>query len=107
MNKGYESGGAVNWTKRHNIVCPLGSIGTGKGQLHLGVGCDANLMVTHWGIKQPHPKAAAKCEVDGRVAVGNRIGDQLSDQIERDIVDAKSPHKIFDIANVLLVRLRC
>jgi hypothetical protein len=30
----------------------------------------------------------------------------LSDQIERDVVDGKSPHKIFDVANVLLVGLR-
>ena len=66
-------------------------------------------MVTHWSVvKQSHPKAAAKCEVDGRVAAGkNWIGNRLSDQIEPDIVDAKSPHEIFDVANLLLVRLGC
>ncbi len=88
------------------VVCPLCSIGAGKGQLHLGVSCDADLMITHGGVKKPHPKAAAKREVDGGVAVGNQISDRLSDQIERDIIDAETPHEVFDVANVLLVRLR-
>jgi hypothetical protein len=64
------------------------------------------MMITHGGVKQSHPKATVKREVDGRVAARNGISDRLSDRIERDIVKAESPHKIFDVANMLLVGLR-
>ena len=105
MNECNESGGAVDRTERHNGVGPLCGIGASKCQFHLRFKGKVDLMITHGGIEQPHPKAAAKCKVNGVIALGNRICDRFSDCVERDVVDTELPHKIFDVANMLLVRL--
>ena len=44
--------------------------------------------------------------MDGRIAAGNGVGDGTSDLIQRNIIDAKSPNKIVNILDVLLVGLR-
>ena len=72
----------------------------------MGVLCDTDLMISHGGVKKPHPKATAEREVDGRVAAGDRISNWLSNRIERNIIDAEAPHKIVDVADMLLVWLR-
>jgi len=40
---------------------------------------------------------------DCRIAAWNRIGDDWSDQIERDIVDAESSDEVCDIADMFLM----
>jgi hypothetical protein len=45
-------------------------------------------------------------DVNGRIVIGDGVGDGTSDLIQRDIIYAKAPNKIVNILDVLLVWLR-
>ena len=57
-------------------------------------------------IPHPHPAAIAESEVDGRITARDRVSDGLSDLVEWNIIDAKLPHTIGNMADVFLVRLQ-
>jgi hypothetical protein len=61
-------------------------------------------MVSHWGVVQPDP-AAAKCPFDRHVATRDWIRNKASDLIQRNLVDAKPPDKVLDVAHVFLMGL--
>ena len=103
VDEGNKSGWAIHWPKWHNIICPLSSVGAGECQLYLRTLSNANLMVALGCSSHPVPEGHAKGKVDGGVATGDWICDNLCDLIERDEVDAKSPDKIPDFGDVFLM----
>ena len=56
-------------------------------------------------VPHPHPAAIAESEVDSRITARDRVSDWSSDLVEWNIIDAKSPYKISDVADVFLMRL--
>ena len=97
---------AINWAEWHHVIGPFGSVRAGKRQLYLGLLLDADLMITLRCIPQPHPAAVAEGEVDGRITARDRVSNGSSNLVEWDIIDAKSPHQIGNMADVFLVWLR-
>ncbi len=47
----------------------------------------------------------SKLIMNCRVASGNRVRNEASNRVERNVIDAELPYEIIDAANVLLVRL--
>jgi hypothetical protein len=62
-------------------------------------------VVSHDGIIKPYPENPKSC-LDCIVTAWDRVSNLPSYLVEGYIVDAKSPHKVSDIADVLLVGLR-
>jgi hypothetical protein len=103
VDEGDEHGWAINWAKRHDVICPFCGIRSSKCELVLGAWRDANLVVSRWCIPQPYPLTVAKSKVDCRIAVGYLIYDGARDLVQRNIINAKSPCKVSNIADVFLM----
>ncbi len=64
-------------------------------------------MVSHGCVVHPQELTRTESHANGYIASRNGEGDQPSDLVEWDIVDAKSPNKVIDVGNMLLMRLGC
>ncbi len=64
-------------------------------------------MMARRGIAQPHPQSRAKHIQHHRIAARIWISNNLSNGVEWDVIDAKSPYKVLNVFHMLLMRLRC
>ena len=99
-------GWAVDRSEWHNIVSPLHSIWSGKGQFVLRALSDANLMIALRSIPHPVPEGRAEGEVDCGIAMEDDIRNYSCDLIERDVIYAKSPDEVFNVGDMFLMRFR-
>ena len=106
MDEGDEGGWAVDRPEWHDIVSPLRSVWSGKGQFLLRVLSDANLMIALGSIPHPVREGRAKGKVDCGIATRDDICNYLCDLIERDVIYAKSPDEVVDDGDVFLMRFR-
>ncbi len=106
MDEGDEGGWAVDRSEWHNIVSPLRSIWSGKGQFVLRALRDANLMIALRSIPHPVPEGRAEGEVDCGIAMEDDIRNYSCDLIERDVIYAKSPDEVFNVGDMFLMRFR-
>jgi hypothetical protein len=107
VDEGNERGWVVNWVKRHDVICPFCGIRSSKRELVLGAWRDANLVVSRWCIPQPYPLTVAKSKVDCRIAAQYRIYNGVRDLVQRNIIEAKLPYKVSNIADVFLMGFWC
>ncbi len=106
MDEGNEGGRAVDRPEWHDIVSPLRSIWSGKGQFLLRALSDANLMIALGIIPHPVPEGHAKGKVDCGITTRDDICNYSCDLIERDVIYAISPDEVIDVGDVFLMRFR-
>jgi hypothetical protein len=99
-------GWAIGWAKGYNSVSPLDSIRPLKSEFFLAGKDNSQLVVTGRSIVQPHPLAHPKFLRHSGIAARNWVGNNSSHQIQRDVVHTEPPHKVFNVADMLLMRLR-
>ena len=107
MNEDNEDKGTINWAERHDVVAILRSVGPGKRQLRLGFFGNTDLVITLWGVEQPHPCAIAECQMNSRITARNGVRNDARDLIERNEINTEAPNKVIDVGDVLLMRFRC
>ena len=99
-----ESGRAVDWAKRHDVVRPLGGIWTSKCECCLQGWCNRNLVITRRSVEQPKKPRQSKGHIYSGVTSWDGVCDWMCDLIQRDIINTKAPYEIKDVADVFLMR---
>ena len=96
----------VDRAEWHHIVCPFSCVRSSECEFLLRLAFHPDLVVTLGGIPHPHPPAVTERQVDSGIAPGDGVGYGSRYLIQRDIINAESPHKVVDILDVLLMGLR-
>ncbi len=97
---------AIAWAKGHNRVSPLESIRPLKSKFFLAGKGNSQLVITGNSVIQPHPLARPKFLRHSGIAARNWVGNNSSHQIQRNVVHTEAPHEDFDVADMLLMKLR-
>ena len=99
---------AIGRAEWHDIISPFYGIRALKRQLKLTLDGNPKLMISLGCIPEPHKtvRPASKFAMNCRITMGDRVSDDPHYHIEWDIIDTETPHKILDIADVLLVGLK-
>ncbi len=107
VNKVDKCSWPISWSKGHHRVSPLNCVRALEGKFFLTSKCNCQLMVSGWGIIQPHPMPNPKFLRYSQITVWDWVCNDLSDGVQWDVVHKKMPDKVVDMANMLLVRFRC
>ncbi len=62
-------------------------------------------MIAYDHVIQPHPKTLER-SIYGTITMGDWVRNQPRDLIERNVVYAESPNKIFNVLDIFLMGLR-
>ncbi len=95
----------IGRTKWHDPIGPLDGIDFLKCKLLLTSKRDGKLMISHRCVKHLAPLTLPKLVMNGQIAPGNGVCNEAGNRVERNVIQAESPHKIINAVDVLLMRL--